>query len=98
VDPDGSIIWFGQASRSPATLDFFDWVNDRAAAPITQFHYMTSTRPLRRDLATLVDLVTTGRLHPVLDRVRPVADAATAIEDLRERRILGNLVLEWSTT
>lgn len=96
VDPHGSIIWFGQASRTPARLDFFDWVDGTAAAPITQFHYMESNRSLRRDLATLVDLTTNGHLHPVLDRVRPIADAATAIEDLRERRILGNLVLKWS--
>jgi NADPH2:quinone reductase len=97
VDPQGSIIWFGQASRTPATLDFFDWVDGGAAAPITQFHYTASTRTLQRDLATLVDLAATRRLHPVLDRVRPITDAATAIKDLRGRRILGNLVLEWST-
>lgn len=96
VDPRGSIIWFGQASREPATVDFFDWVNGSAAAPITQFHYETSDRPLWRDLATLVDLAGNGILHPVLDCIRPAAQAATAIEDLRERRVLGNLVLKWS--
>lgn len=96
VDPDGSIIWFGQASRTPATLDFFDWVNGMAAAPITQFHYQASTRPLQRDLATLVDLASNDRLHPVVDRIRPVEQAAAAIEDLRARRILGNLVLQWT--
>lgn len=96
VDPRGTIIWFGQAGRRPATVDFFDWVDGTVAAPITQFHYEVSDRPLRRDLATLVDLTANEHLHPVLDRIRPVVDAATAIEDLRARRILGNLVLTWS--
>jgi NADPH:quinone reductase-like Zn-dependent oxidoreductase len=96
VDPRGSIIWFGQASRTPATVDFFDWVDGTAAAPIIQFHYENSDRPLQRDLATLVALAATGKLRPVLDRIRPAEEAATAIEDLRERRILGNLVLKWS--
>lgn len=96
VRANGSIIWFGQASRTPATLDFFDWVDGTAAAPITQFHYETSDRPLQRDLGTLVELAGNGRLHPVVDRVRPAEEAAIAINDLRERRILGNLVLRWS--
>lgn len=95
VDPRGSILWFGQASRTPATLDFFDWVDGTAAAPITQFHYETSDRPLQRDLTTLVELVTNGRLHPVVDRLRPAAEADMAIDFLRARRILGNLVLQW---
>lgn len=96
VATSGRIVWFGQVSRTPVTLDFFDWVDDTAGAPIIQFHYLTSDRPLRRDLATLVDLTARGRLHPELDRVRPVAEAAAAIDDLRQRRIRGNLVLTWS--
>jgi NADPH:quinone reductase-like Zn-dependent oxidoreductase len=95
VRPGGSIIWFGQASRTPATLDFFDWVDGTAAAPISQFHYETSDRPLQRDLTTLVELASNGRLHPVVDRIRPAEEAAIAIDDLRARRILGNLVLRW---
>lgn len=96
VDPRGRIIWFGQASREPAVVDFFEWVDGTAAAPIIQFHYETSDRPLRRDLATLVALCVADKLHPVLDRVRPAAEAAAAIEDLRQRRILGNLTMKWS--
>jgi NADPH:quinone reductase-like Zn-dependent oxidoreductase len=96
VSPNGQVIWFGQASRVPATLDFFDWVDGTAPAPLTNFSYEVSDRTLQRDLATLVHLVATGRLHPVIDRIRPVQEAPAAIEDLRQRRILGNLVLTWS--
>lgn len=95
VIPDGSLIWFGQAGRTPATLDFFDWVEGRAGAPITQFYYETSDRPLVRDLATLVDLADRGKLRPVMAPPRPAAEASAAIEDLRNRRIIGNLVLTW---
>lgn len=96
VIPRGSVIWFGQASRTPATLDFFDWVDGTTGAAITQFDYTVSDRPLRRDLATLVDLTAHGRLHPVLDATRSIDEAATAIDDLRQRRIVGNLIVKWS--
>ncbi|MGW0452767.1 zinc-binding dehydrogenase [Gordonia sputi] len=95
VAPEGRVIWFGQASREPATLDFFDWVNGTVGAPVISFDYTASDRPIGRDLATLVGLVGGGRLHPVLDEVRTIADAAESIAALRERRIVGNLVLKW---
>lgn len=97
VDPSGQVIWFGQASRTPATLDFFDWIHGTTAAPIIQFDYTASERSLGRDLRTLVSLVARGRLHPVLDTIRSFNQAREAIEDLRGRRIQGNLVLKWST-
>jgi len=95
TEPRGRILWFGQASRTPSTVNFFDWVDGTAAAPIVQFDYTVSDRPLRRDLATLVDLAARGYLHPVLDHIRPSSAAAAAIDDLRQRRVLGNLILKW---
>ena len=35
----GIVLWFGQASRTPATIDFFDWIDGTAGAPIVAFHY-----------------------------------------------------------
>ena len=96
TNPRGSVIWFGQASRTPATLNFFDWVDGTAAAPILQFDYSVSDRSLQRDLATLVELTAADYLHPVLDRVRHIDDARAAIDDLRRRRVMGNLIVKWS--
>jgi len=91
--PSGVVIWFGQASRAPATLDFFDWVDGTAGAPIVGFDYTRSDRPDADDLTTLVRLAASDRLHPELGAVRPWTDTAAVIADLRARRIRGNAVL-----
>jgi NADPH:quinone reductase len=92
VRPDGRIIWFGEASRTPVTIDFFDWVDGTAAAPIEQFDY-TRGGADGPDLATLVALVAAGRLHPEIGGVRPWRQTADVIADLRGRRVRGNAVL-----
>jgi NADPH:quinone reductase-like Zn-dependent oxidoreductase len=94
VRPDGRIIWFGQASREPVTLDFFDWVQGTAGAPIVQFHYDGDDDANGADLATLVRLVAQDRLHPEIGSLRPWQEAGLTIADLRRRRVRGNAVLQ----
>jgi NADPH:quinone reductase-like Zn-dependent oxidoreductase len=94
VRPDGQVIWFGQASRTPVNLDFFDWVDGTAGAPITQFHYARSDKTDGEDLATLVRLVHEDRLHPEIGAVGPWELTPDVIDDLRSRRVRGNAVLE----
>lgn len=53
--PGGDLIWFGEASRQPVTLDFFDFFMAAEAARIRHFHYVQG--PDDQDLATLVRLV-----------------------------------------
>ncbi|MGF7234422.1 MAG: zinc-binding dehydrogenase [Frankia sp.] len=90
---DGVMMWFGQASRQPVTLDFFDWVDGTVQAPIVQFDYTRGDRPYAADLATLVDLVARGRLHPEIGTVLPWEHTARVIDDIRGRRLRGNAVL-----
>jgi NADPH:quinone reductase-like Zn-dependent oxidoreductase len=94
VRPEGRLIWFGQASRAPATLDFFDWVDGGAGAPIVHFHYAATPAADGADLRTLVRLVATGRLHPELGTVAPWQQTAAVVTELRARRVRGNAVLE----
>jgi NADPH:quinone reductase-like Zn-dependent oxidoreductase len=89
----GVLIWFGQASRTPVTLDFFDFFSGPESAVIRHFHYLDADTPLGDDLATLVRLTADGRLHPEIGRVADWADTATALTDLRDRRIRGKAVL-----
>lgn len=93
VRPEGLVLWFGQASRTPITVDFFDRVDDTVGARIEQFDYTRSDRTDGADLATLVRLVDGGRLHPEIGTLRHWADTAAVIADLRERRLRGNAVL-----
>lgn len=89
----GTLIWFGQASRTPATLDFFDFFAGPESATLRHFHYADSDVSDGEDLATLVRLVGEGRLTPEIGRVASWADTAAALTDLRDRRIRGKAVL-----
>jgi NADPH:quinone reductase len=90
--PGGTLIWFGQASREPVTLSFFDLLYHQPSAMIRHFSY-ADPPPYGADLAILVRLVADGRLHPEIGRVADWADTAGTLTDLRDRRIRGNAVL-----
>ncbi|WBO61939.1 zinc-binding dehydrogenase [Streptomyces camelliae] len=92
----GTLIWFGQAGRTPATLDFFDFFTGPESAVIRHFHYLDADTRLADDLAALVRLTAEGRLSPEIGRVADWADTATALTDLRDRRIRGKAVLTLS--
>lgn len=89
--PGGRLVWFGQASRTPVTLDFFDLLAGPERATVQHFHYAGA--PYGADLAALVRLVDRGRLHPEIGRTADWAQTADTLVDLRERRIRGKAVL-----
>ena len=89
----GTVLWFGQASRTPATIDFFDWVDGTAGAPIVAFGYERPDFADDRDLATLVRLTVAGRLHPEIGALLPWDRTPCVIDAIRARRLRGNAVL-----
>ncbi|MEU6663109.1 zinc-binding dehydrogenase [Streptomyces sp. NPDC046821] len=91
VCPGGVLVWFGQASRTPVTLDFFDLLSGPERATIRHFHYAGA--PYGTDLAALVRLVAQDRLHPEIGRIADWARTADTLIDLRERRIRGKAAL-----
>ncbi|WP_326769839.1 zinc-binding dehydrogenase [Streptomyces sp. NBC_01591] len=91
VRPGGMLVWFGQASRTPVSLDFFQLLGGPERVTIQHFHYAGA--PYGSDLSALVSLVEQGRLHPEIDRVTDWAQTADTLVDLRERRIRGKAVL-----
>lgn len=91
VRPGGLLVWFGQASRSPVTLDFFELFKGPERVTIQHFHYAGA--PYGSDLATLVRLVERGLLHPEIGRIADWTETADTLVDLRERRIRGKAVL-----
>jgi NADPH:quinone reductase-like Zn-dependent oxidoreductase len=92
--PRGLMIWFGQAGRVPATIDFFAFFNRHQSATIRHFDYADSDVPDGVDLATLVRLTHAGRLHPEIGIVSSWSDTAARISDLRARRIRGKAILQ----
>ncbi|MFC7894209.1 zinc-binding dehydrogenase [Streptomyces sp. NPDC057381] len=91
VRPGGTLVWFGQASRTPVCLDFFQLLGGPERVTIQHFHYAGA--PYGSDLAALVRLVEQGRLHPEIDRIADWGKTAETLVDLRERRIRGKAVL-----
>jgi NADPH:quinone reductase-like Zn-dependent oxidoreductase len=89
----GTLVWFGQASRTPVTLDFFTFFDEAESFVIHHFHYLDADTSLAGDLATLVRLTAEGRLRPEIGHVADWADTATALTALRDRRIRGKAVL-----
>jgi NADPH:quinone reductase-like Zn-dependent oxidoreductase len=89
----GTLVWFGQASRVPATIDFFGFFAGPVSAVIRHFHYADSDVADCDDLAVLVGLVAGGRLHPEIGRVAGWADTAAVLDELERRQIRGNAVL-----
>jgi len=88
----GRFIWLGQASRMPSQLDFFEFF-PQTGATIRHFDHDDSAVPDSRDLATLVRLVASERLHPEIGIVADWTQTASVLRELRERRIRGNAVL-----
>jgi NADPH:quinone reductase-like Zn-dependent oxidoreductase len=95
--PHGLLVWFGQASRRPALLDFFAFFEGHRSASIRHFDYTDSEVSDGDDLATLVRLVDAGRLHPQIGTVDAWAETSARIADLRARRIRGKAVLTLET-
>jgi NADPH:quinone reductase-like Zn-dependent oxidoreductase len=89
----GIVLWFGQASRTPATIDFFDWIDGTAGAPVVAFHYQRCDFAEDGDLATLVRLTATGRLHPEIGALLSWEHTPDVIDAIRQRRLRGNAVL-----
>ncbi|MFI6049608.1 zinc-binding dehydrogenase [Streptomyces violascens] len=94
--PGGLLVWFGQASRTPVTLNFFDFFKGPNQARIAHFDYTSSDTSYASDLAALVRLVEAGRLHPEIGSVRDWSRTAEVIADLRARKVRGNAVLTLS--
>lgn len=91
----GLVIWFGQAGRQPATLDFFRVLNNTPSVSLRQFDY-TDGPGFDHDLQTLVRLVSQGHLHPEVGRIEDWSHTRQVLTDLRDRKIRGNAVLTLS--
>jgi NADPH:quinone reductase-like Zn-dependent oxidoreductase len=92
--PRGLLVWFGQAGRVPATVDFFSFFDRHQSATIRHFDYTDSDVPDDVDLATLVRLTESGRLHPEIGSVSPWQYTSERIADVRERRVRGKAILQ----
>ena len=91
--PGGTVAAYGVAgSREPTPLAFYDFANGRLGRLIGFFIYATGEETFGEDLAVLAGLVADGSLR-VERTVRDWSKTLDALEDLRERRVAGKVVL-----
>lgn len=90
--PGGLVLWYGQASLQPSLLDLRSLI-PCADVRIQVFNYYPSAAFRDSDLATVVRLVSEGRLHIEIGREEPWERTPEVLADLRDRRIIGNAVL-----
>ncbi|HEX6347971.1 MAG TPA: zinc-binding dehydrogenase [Candidatus Dormibacteraeota bacterium] len=94
VDPDGTLVMFGNSSNQPTTFNVRDvylggYVRLQG---FTLFHGLPADPPAR-DLAYLVGLVARGELDPQVAGELPWERITEAIARLRERSVPGKLIL-----
>jgi NADPH:quinone reductase len=90
---DGLMLWYGQASLEPARADFFAVLDGPVDVTIRSVVYWTEAARDAEDLATLVDLVSTGRLHPEIGEIADWTETPRVLAAVRDRRVRGNAVL-----
>ena len=89
----GAVVDEGNKVAASSIKSAFDIRDGPGSVTIRQFSYYDFDTPYGEDLAILVRLVTTGRLHPEIGRLADWSDTATTLTDLYQRRIRGNAVL-----
>jgi NADPH:quinone reductase-like Zn-dependent oxidoreductase len=90
--PGGTVLWYGQAGLEPPVLDFFALL---PVTPVTirHFPHWVSDSTDGQDLATLVMLVSNGRLRPEIGRTAAWTQTPEVLAELDQRRVRGNAVL-----
>ncbi|MEE1791525.1 zinc-binding dehydrogenase [Streptomyces sp. BE308] len=92
--PGGQFLWFGQASGSPITLDFFRQVQGGASLTLRHFVYSDGDGQRdARDLNALLDLASRGSLRVEIGRRESWTEADSLLKEMAAGRLRGKAVL-----
>ena len=92
VDPQGTLVMFGNSSNKATTFNVRDVYNG-ALVRLQGFELFFGGNPFGRDLGYLASLVAEGRLDPQLAGELPWEALPEAMERLRNRDVAGKLAL-----
>ncbi|XVV04064.1 NAD(P)-dependent alcohol dehydrogenase [Actinosynnema sp. CA-248983] len=93
VEPGGTLVMVG-GSGGKWFMGVDRWLRAALTAPFRRFKpKILIHRDSREDLLTLKDLIENGKVRPVLDRVYPLDQVPTAIEDVRRGDVRGQAVV-----
>ncbi len=81
------ILWFGQASFQPITLDFFSFFVGRESVTLRHFVYSDAKDANdRRDIAELLELIRMQRLHVEIGYKGDWSETASVLNRLQDRQ------------
>ncbi|MEC3977525.1 zinc-binding dehydrogenase [Amycolatopsis sp. H20-H5] len=89
----GTVLLYGNSSREPIPFDFNTLMRGHVGARVDSLLYATGD-PDDVDLAILVELVATGRLHPKIGYGGSWRGLNDALDALRGREVAGKVVLD----
>lgn len=92
VDPQGTLVMFGNSSDEPTTFNVRDVYND-ALVRLQGFELFFGGDPFGRDLGYLASLVADRKLDPQLGGEMPWEEIAEAMDRLRNRGVAGKIAL-----
>ena len=92
VDPQGTLVMFGNSSDEPTTFNVRDVYND-ALVRLQGFELFFGGDPFGRDLGYLASLVADGKLDPQLGGEMPWEEITEAMDRLRNRDVAGKIAL-----
>ncbi len=92
VDPDGTLVMFGNSSSEPTTFDVRDVFND-GLVRLQGFELFFGDEPFGRDLGYLATLVGEGKLDPQLAGASPWEEIEGAMQRLQDREVAGKFAL-----
>jgi NADPH:quinone reductase-like Zn-dependent oxidoreductase len=92
VDPQGTLVMFGNSSDEPTTFNVRDVYND-ALVRLQGFELFFGGDPFGRDLGYLASLVAEGKLDAQLGGEMPWEEITEAMDRLRNRDVAGKIAL-----
>jgi len=93
VAPGGTIVMFGSSSGELTPVGFRQFVPGHEGARLQTFAYYASGPSIGADIASLLALVSAGRLETRIALTVPWTQIAGALEALRQRSFSGKAVL-----
>jgi NADPH:quinone reductase len=92
VEPQGTLVMFGNSSDEPTTFNVRDVYND-ALVRLQGFELFFGGDPFGRDLGYLASLVAERKLDPQLGGEMPWEQISEAMDRLRNRDVAGKIAL-----
>lgn len=93
IAPEGTIVVYGNSSREPTPLSFFELAGHAGARIQSYVSYLSGPpESYGKDLALLVGLITADKLHPYIGSEASWRELGQRLNELSNRRVIGKMI------